>query len=71
MLIKFTLRRIRLNRGGYDSFGYYWGVGSPLYEAAVDIDATYEVFHFRASDRRAAKALLVSQYPHDIVSFYR
>lgn len=71
MLIKFTLRRVRLNRGGYDSHGYYWGIGSPLFTAAGDIADMHEVLHFRASDRRAAKALLVSQYPHDIVSFYR
>ena len=71
MLIKFTLRRIRLNRGGYDSFGTYWGIGAPLYQAAGDIGDAFEEFHFRASDRRAAKALLVSQYPNNVVSFYR
>lgn len=27
----FTLRRIRLNNGGYDRGGAYWGVGAPLY----------------------------------------
>lgn len=71
MLIKFTLRRVRLNRGGYDSFGTYWGVGMPLYIASGDIGDDYGEFHFRASDRRAAKALLIGQYPGNIVRFYR
>lgn len=27
----FYLRRVRLNSGGYDCGGAYWGVGAPLY----------------------------------------
>ena len=31
--LKFYLRRVPLNSGGYDSGGAYWGLGSPLYYA--------------------------------------
>ena len=27
----FELRRIRINNGGYDDGGAYWGIGQPLY----------------------------------------
>ena len=50
---KVTLQRIRLDSGGYDPQGAYWGVGQPLYWAATDdgqLDST-----FRAYDRDAAK----------------
>lgn len=30
---RFYLRRVRLNSGGYDDFGSYWGCGAPLYQA--------------------------------------
>lgn len=31
---KFYLQRVRINSGGYDSGGAYWGIGSPLYWAS-------------------------------------
>lgn len=51
---KVTLQRVRLDSGGYDPCGAYWGCGEPLYWAATDdgeLDTT-----FRAHDRDAAKA---------------
>lgn len=33
---KLTLRRVRLNRGGYDRRGRYWGVAEPLFCAEDD-----------------------------------
>ncbi len=50
---KVTLQRIRLDTGGYDPQGAYWGIGQPLYWAATDdgkLDST-----FRARDRAEAK----------------
>jgi hypothetical protein len=74
-LIKFNLRRIRLNRGGYDAYGAYYGLGHPLYEAVADIDNEHVQIQFRAPDRRAAKAKLVAIYATGatapVVSFYR
>lgn len=58
---KITLRRVRLDSGGYDSNGTYFGTGEPLYWAADDAgdyDAT-----FRAADRNAAKAIVRETFP--------
>jgi hypothetical protein len=37
--LKFSLQRVRLNAGGYDHGGAYWGIGRPLYRAEADGDA--------------------------------
>jgi len=47
-----SLRKVRLNTGGYDSDGCYWGVGEPLYFAQDDEGMTQETF--RASCRAEA-----------------
>lgn len=47
-----SLTRIRLNRGGYDAGGAYWGNGAPLYGLS---DAGDNWRYFRAIDRKAAK----------------
>lgn len=40
--------RVRLNSGGYDSGGAYWGLGPPLYQAREDrVDAPL-VAYYRA-----------------------
>lgn len=49
-----SLRKIRLDRGGYDSSGRYYGTGLPLYEA-YDEETGLDV-RFRAHDRDDAKA---------------
>ncbi len=64
---RITLRRVRLNSGGYDCLGTYWGVGAPLFWYADDsgtIDGC-----LRASSRDAAKAKLRKPYPQ--VRFWR
>ena len=50
---KVTLQRVRLDSGGYDSCGAYWGIGQPLYWAATD-DSALDIT-FRADNRAAAK----------------
>lgn len=69
---KFTLRKIRLNQGGYNSQGHYYGTGLPLYwsqsEDGIDM-------HFRAADRAAAKehirqVLARDLGPDDTIAFY-
>lgn len=64
--LKFTLQHVRLNSGGYDSGGAYWGIGPRLYWATNDKDI--ELF-FRASDRAAAKTYVRKRYP--AATFYR
>ena len=58
---KFNLRRIRLNNGGYDSGGAYWGHHLLLYWACNQ-DHTAEM-SFRAYNRKDAKAKIREEYP--------
>lgn len=32
--MKLYAERIRINRGGYDSRGKYWGIGAPLFRVS-------------------------------------
>ena len=59
LTVRVSLRWIRLDMGGYDNGGAYWGLGQPLWLASfTDTDGeTIECF-FRADDRNAAKAVL-------------
>lgn len=49
---KLRLSRIRINQGGYDDQGRYWGIGQPLF-MAEDEDGNYRAL--RASSRDDAK----------------
>jgi hypothetical protein len=64
---KMVLRRIRLDRGGYDSNGTYFGVGMPLYWYADEGGSVDDVL--RAPDRASAKAEILKKYPK--ARFYR
>lgn len=64
---KVSLRRVRINSGGYDDSGTYWGVGQRLYHAACD--SWDRDFHFRAVDREDAKAAVLAMRPDSV--FYR
>jgi len=55
------LRRIRLDRGGYDSGGAYWGVGQRLYGYAAEDDSVNGFV--RANDWEDAKARVRRLYP--------
>lgn len=67
--VKFHLERVRLDSGGYDNGGAYWGNGAPLYYAYGDgAEERQEVF-FRAYNRDDAKKQLRAAYPK--CSFYR
>jgi hypothetical protein len=58
-VLPFTLRRIRINSGGYDSGGAYWGIGTPLYWASNDVVERW----FRAPGREAAKNHIRKEFP--------
>ena len=66
---KLYLRRVRLDQGGYDQGGAYWGCcyGSLLYWAG-DADETVSMF-LRAPHRDAAKAKVALIWP--AARFYR
>ena len=74
--IKFALRRVYLDSGGYDNGGAYWGIGAPLYQASgeygEDADGgagEYVEFYLRAHGREDAKAKIRADYP--AARFYR
>jgi len=55
------LRRVKLDDGGYDPNGTYFGIGAPLYWYASDggeIDAV-----LRAPDKAGARHQILSRYP--------
>lgn len=65
---RWTLRRVRLNNGGYEPgrYGRYYGTGMPLYRAESDDG---DVFECRASTREGAKRQAVERHP--LARFYR
>lgn len=62
--IKLHLERVRLDSGGYDNGGAYWGSGDPLWYAHSDNGTEYVGFFFRARDRAAAKAVITTPTNH-------
>lgn len=67
--VKLNLQRVRLDSGGYDSGGAYWGAGEPLYRAADDNGLREVELFFRARDREHAKELVRAKLPN--ACFYR
>lgn len=66
-VMRVSLRRIRINRDGYDSGGAYWGLGAPLY-CAQDPDGIIDMW-FRARDRDDAKRQVKARCPN--ATFHR
>lgn len=65
--MKVSLQRVRINQGGYDDTGSYWGVGQPLYRYS---DEDGEIDNYvRAYNREDAKAVITARYPN--AQFYR
>jgi hypothetical protein len=63
----FHLLRVRLDSGGYDSGGAYWGHGEPLYyyEGPISDISGY----VRGRTRDAAKSAVRAKHP--LARFYR
>jgi hypothetical protein len=57
-----TLRRVRLDAGGYDTTGRYWGRGAPLFRA--ECEETGDTWETRAQDRDHAVAMFERHFPH-------
>ena len=68
---KMHLRRVRLDNGGYDCNGTYFGHGEPLFWYAADSENPDDVIDgmIRAKTREAAKEKVLEEYPD--VKFYR
>jgi hypothetical protein len=56
---KLYLRRIRINSGGYDAGGAYWGLGAPLYECQ---DQDGNTITLRARNRDEAKRQIAQEW---------
>lgn len=66
---KIRMRRVRLNSGGYDPGGAYFGIGAPLYYAEGD-EGSY--VYVRGASRHYAKAILAELgYIDESARFYR
>lgn len=61
------LQRVKLDSGGYDRGGAYWGVGEPLFVAWDDTEG--EVY-LRASGRDRAKLILNARHERQL-KYYR
>lgn len=51
---RYVVTRVRLNRGGYDRLGRYWGIGERLY--LVWDSEEHRRKHVRASSAKSARA---------------
>jgi hypothetical protein len=74
-IVKVRLYHIRINKGGYDRTGQYWGIGLPLYHYEYEIDNEVYSFDFRAPNREKAKEITLHwislKHPADIkFAFY-
>lgn len=58
---RFYLRRVRLDSGGYDPGGAYWGIDEPLYWFASEDGETEG--YLRATSRESAKRQIRENYP--------
>jgi hypothetical protein len=58
-----SLRRMYINKGGYDRHGKYWGIGSPLYEYYFELSGETFDGTLRAVNRETAKGLVQKHYP--------
>lgn len=57
----FRVRRVHVNRQGYDAHGCYWGVGLPLFHAIGEDE--WQEWHLRARDRAQAKERVLERFP--------
>ena len=74
--MRVSLQKVRLDNGGYDSTGQYWGLGPSLYrvqrvdgERLSDWWDGRDSHYFRASSRPEAKAKVLKLWPD--ATFYR
>lgn len=61
---KIHVTRVRIDRGGYDQNGTYWGAGAPLYWCTNDTCDDDIDFVVRAADRESARQRVLDHYPN-------
>jgi len=66
--MRFYLHRLRINSGGYDRSGSYWGLGNPLYQYESEADTSGTI---RARNRAHAKQVVSEMYPSLCPTFFR
>lgn len=64
--VRFSLRRVPLNNGGYDSYGSYFGQGAPLYAYESEDGQAFGTLRARSRDLAKAQVLAV----HPAARFY-
>lgn len=69
MTMKYSLGKVRLNTGGYDAYGAYYGHGLPIYRAIPENCNERDMLEFRAVSRNAAKQHVKEIDPS--ATFYR
>ena len=69
MKVKVSLRKVRLNQGGYDSKGEYFGIGMPLYVYTFEDGTRIHERYLRAETREKAKEL-IEHWNNMAVLFY-
>ena len=67
--VKFHLRQVPLDSGGYDNGGAYWGIVTTLYRAWGDGAESVQEMFFRATTRAKAKCAVLGTFPN--ARFYR
>jgi hypothetical protein len=61
---KCSLVRVRLNQGGYDSKGRYFGIDRPLYHYSFeDYYQEWKEDYIRANNRGHAITILTKKFP--------
>ena len=61
--MRYILRKVRLDTGGYDCNGQYWGCGEPLYQWCCR-DHEDDWHYTRANSRDQAKQLVSRTVAH-------
>ena len=69
--MKWHIQRVRINKGGYDSTGYYFGMGLPVYHVWWDGPTfrDFKEYYVRGEDRQHVKDLILHWHPD--ATFYR
>ena len=67
--LKLHLRRVRIDSGGYDAGGAYWGFGAPLYQVSGETAEEVIEYYLRSVTREHAKVQVQARYPG--ARFYR
>jgi hypothetical protein len=67
--LKFSVTETRLNNGGYDRTGRYYGISRRLYFAVAEYGKDDIEMELRAANRDAALGVVRARYPN--ATFYR